>query len=352
MLMQRIFHFKSGRRLPRPVSRPTEQSYSTSRNWSGWLLGLLSLLLVALGGGGCKKDGDAPAPAATTAPAAPPAGFTSKMATVNGVTLHYVIGGTGEPLVLLHGWPQTWYEWNRVMPQLAQKYTVIVPDMRGAGESARPQPATGYDKKTLAQDIYQLTQQLGYQRIRLVGHDIGLMVAYAYAAQYPAGVQKLVLMDAPLPGVEPVWSQFKANPQAWHFWFHDEKPLPEDLTAGREREYLNDFYTKFAYTGQSPLTAEETDEFVRAYAQPGGMSAGFEYYRAVAQDEKDNLVFSKTKLPMPVLVMGGEASLGPLAGQLGQAIATNATAVVIPKCGHWITEEQPAFFLNQLNTFL
>jgi pimeloyl-ACP methyl ester carboxylesterase len=186
-----------------------------------WLVLLLAGLLVS-----CSDD-DQPSAPDLQPPA--PAGFRHANARVNGINLHYVTGGQGEPVVLLHGFPQTWYEWHRIMPQLGERYTVIAPDLRGGGLSDKPVPASGYDKKLLAEDIHQLVQQLGHSRVRLVGHDIGLMVAYAYASLYPGEVDQLVVLDAPLPGIEPIWSFINQDPRSEHFRAYQQPGKP----AGR-----------------------------------------------------------------------------------------------------------------------
>lgn len=286
----------------------------------------------------------------TTSLAAPlPAGFTEATVAVNGVDIHYVLGGRGAPLVLLHGWPQTWYEWHRLLPALAEHYTVLAPDLRGAGSSSKPAPAAGYDAATMAQDIYQLVQHLGLAPIRLVGHDIGVMVAYAYAAAHPAEVTRLGLFDGPLLGVgstPPV-----GRPGIWHPGFHATPELPEMLTAGRERAYLTYFFTHFAYR-KDAFTAAEVDEFVRAYSAPGAMSAGFEWYRAFPKTAAQNQVNSQTKLPMPVLALGGQHSAGPSIVATVQAIADNVQGGSVPDAGHWLAEENPEYLLSQLLAFL
>lgn len=177
--------------------------------------------------------------------------FTHHTANANGVRLHYVTGGHGEPVILLHGFASTWYMWRHVMPELAKRYTVIAPDLRGVGDSAKP--TTGYDKRTMAEDIYQLVRQLGYQRIFLVGHDIGLNVAYSYAAAHPEDVRRLVLLEGLLPGVGD-WDEMKRNPIFWHFGFHSVPNLPEALVQGRERIYLNEFWEHGSY---NPFLSEE-----------------------------------------------------------------------------------------------
>lgn len=201
-----------------------------------------------------------PAQNKTVKAANPPANFKHATVNVNNVDIHYVIGGQGEPLVLLHGFGQNWYMWNRLLPELSKHFTVIAPDLRGVGESEKPE--SGYDKKTMATDIHELVKKLGYKNINLAGHDIGLMVAYAYAAQYPGEVKKLALMDALLPGIEPVWSQVSAS--AWWFGFFSWQSSGS-IVAGKEKEFLTGFWPVVAANKDS-FTKEETVEFIRAYS--------------------------------------------------------------------------------------
>ncbi|MHC5897330.1 alpha/beta fold hydrolase [Nostoc sp.] len=280
-----------------------------------------------------------------------PGGFTSAVAEVNGVTIHYVIGGTGDPLVLVHGWPQTWYEWHGIMPPLAERFTVIAVDLRGAGGSSKPAPSAGYDARTMAEDIHQLIHQLGFNSIRILGHDIGLLVAYAYAAAYPTEVHKLVLLDGFLAGIEPMWSQFRADPRSWVFSLHETKELPEQLTAGKEREYLTWFYTNQAYR-KGAFSEAEIDEYVRAYSAPGAMSASFEWFRAFKTDIEQNQASSRTKLTMPVLALGGEKLTGHIMVPMAQVVADDVRGGSVPECGHWMAEEKPDYLLDQLNDFL
>lgn len=274
--------------------------------------------------------------------------FAHHTATVNSVRLHYVTGGQGEPVVLLHGFGSTWYMWRQVMPELAKRYTVIVPDLRGAGDSDKP--ATGYDKRTLAEDIYQLVKLLGHQRIFLVGHDIGLMVSYAYAAAHPADIRRLVLLDAPIPGTK-AFEELERNPMAWHFAFHNVQSLPEALVAGRERTYLTEgFYRALSYN-PAAFTEADVDEYVRCYSSPGGMRGGFEYFRAFAEDARHNKEYFKTKLPMPVLALGGAQSLGPTMVNMAKEVATNVRGGVIERCGHWVADERPEHLTEQLLAF-
>jgi len=280
--------------------------------------------------------------------------FSHHMASVNGVQLHYIIGGQGDPIVLLHGWPQTWYEWHRIMPSLAKNYTVIVPDLRGLGDSSKP--VTGYDGKTTAEDIYQLTTQLGFnQPILLVAHDIGSQTAYSYAAAHPNNVSKLVIMDFIFPGFIP--PEFGEN-GPWWFAFHQTPNLPESIVEGKERQYLSWFYKGLAYNPDA-ITEEEIDRYVSHYSSPDGMRAGFEYYRAFSQDAEDNKQSaSKGKLTMPVLVLSGDiypALGGDFPGSTTlnstQALAENVQGVIVPYSGHWIPEEQPDFVIDQLSKF-
>jgi len=266
-------------------------------------------------------------------PAQPPANFKSLTASVNGVTIHYVIGGTGEPLVLLHGFGQNWYMWNRLLPEFSKHFTVIAPDLPGLGESGRPM--TGYDKKTLAADIHGLVKQLGYSSINLAGHDIGLMVAYAYAAQYSDEVKKLALMDALLPGVEPVWSQAKAS--AWWFGFF-AWPASGSIVAGKEREFLTNFWPVVGHNNEA-FTKEETEEFIRSYATPGGTAGAFHWFGAFEQDAADNKIFMKTKLKMPLLAMGGEYYAAAFLADHCKLVAENVSVSNIKGAGHWIVQE-------------
>jgi pimeloyl-ACP methyl ester carboxylesterase len=229
--------------------------------------------------------------------------FSHHMAIVNGVQIHYVIGGHGDPVVLLHGWPETWYERRHVMPALARNYTVIAPDLRGLGDSSKP--LTGYDGKTVADDIFKLVTQLGFKQIFLVGHDWGGQVAYSYAAAHPSDVRRLVILEAPLPGIAP-FTNFDLTSGIWWFPFHLVPDLPEKLVAGKERLYLSWFYDH-AYN-KSAINGADVSEYVRHYSTPGGMHAGFGYYRAYFDDVSQNKGYAKTKLTMPVLALGGDHS--------------------------------------------
>jgi pimeloyl-ACP methyl ester carboxylesterase len=278
--------------------------------------------------------------------------FSHHTASVNRIQMHYIIGGQADPVVLLHGWPQSWYEWRHIMPALAKNYTIIAPDLRGFGDSSRA--VTGYDGKTTAEDIYQLVSQLGFSKIFLVAHDVGAQTAYSYAAAHPNNVSKLVLMDFPFPGFLP--PEFGEN-GPWWFAFHQTPNLPETLVQGKEREYISWFLKGLAYN-PSAITEEDIDVFTSHDSAPGGMRAGFEYFRAFPLDAEQNRESAKAKITMPVLVLGGDiypALGGNFPGNFAlsstQALAANVTGVTVPLSGHWIPEEQPEFVIEQLRTF-
>ena len=281
----------------------------------------------------------------TTTPANPPSNFKHQTALVNGVNIHYVIGGEGEPLVLVHGFGQNWFMWNRLLPELSKHFTVIAPDLRGVGESDHP--AGGYDKKTMATDIHALVKKLGYKSINLAGHDIGLMVAYAYAAQYGDEVKKLALLDALIPGVEPVWHDISTT--VWHFGFF-ARPVAGDLVAGQEREFFTDFWPTVGYV-KNPFTKEEADEFIRAYGTRGSTTGSFHWFGEFPTDVKDNHAFMKKKLTMPLLAMGGEHFSAPFLATHAGLVATNVSETKITGSGHWIVQEQTEQVLHGLMNF-
>lgn len=271
-------------------------------------------------------------------------------APLDDVLMHYVEAGRGPPLVLLHGWPQTWYEWRRVIPALAERFRVIAPDLRGLGDSSRP--AQGYDKRTMAGDVWQLLDaRLGIPRFGLVGHDWGGPVAFALAAAHPEAVERLAILDVTIPG-DGV-SAFSQGGRRWHHAFHMTLDLPECLTAGREREYLSWFYRTFAYRPDA-IGEEDLREYLRTYTQPGAMRAGFGLYRALPQDARDNEeTLRGFRLPMPVLGLGGAEAWGrgrEVEDSL-RRVATEVTAAVVAGCGHFIPEEQPEVLTEHLLRF-
>jgi pimeloyl-ACP methyl ester carboxylesterase len=271
----------------------------------------------------------------------------SKFAEVNGVKLHYLIAGKGDPVVLLHGYAETSHMWLPLIAKLADKHTVIAPDLRGFGESAAP--PDGYTKAAMAQDIHALLKSLKYDRIRLVGHDIGLMVAYAYAAQYPGEVDRLVLMEAFLPGVGD-WNNVFLLRDLWHFHFYGKTPLA--LVTGRERIYLEHFWNDFAANPAKSVSEVDRRFYVSEYAQPGHMKSGMEVFRAFPKDAEDFAGFAKTKLPMPMLVLSGEKAGGPFLIEQGKMVATDVEGVLVKGSGHWLMEEAPGQVIPKLVEFL
>jgi pimeloyl-ACP methyl ester carboxylesterase len=234
----------------------------------------------------------------------------SRTAEIDGVELHYLSAGHGAPLILLHGYAETSLMWRPIMPVLAERFTVIAPDLPGIGDSAIPE--NGLDMKTAAIRIHALARSLGVEKARVVGHDIGLMVAYAYAAQFPAEVEKLVVMDAFLPGVGE-WEAVYNNPGLWHFRFNG--PTPEALVQGRERTYFEHFWNDFAADKTRSIPEADRKAYATAYARPGRMRAGWAYFVSFQQAAKDFAQLSQTRLTMPVLVIGGEKSLGAVLAQ-------------------------------------
>lgn len=265
------------------------------------------------------------------------------------VRLHYVTGGAGPAIVFLHGWPQTWYMWRDVLPGMMQSHRVIAVDMRGLGDSSRP--VSGYDAKTLAQDIWCLMHDvLGEDRFFVAAHDWGGPVAYALAAQHREAVRAMAIFDAPVPGDGSVLTALGR----WHFGFHNEPDLPEAMVAGREDLYLRYMFRK---GGARPdaISEDAQCEYLRTYTQPGAMRAGFNYYRAMSQNAKDNQAFIRQgKLQMPILVYGGGAAnvgRGLYAMDSWQRAAADVRGGVADGCGHWIPEERPAWVVERLQEF-
>jgi pimeloyl-ACP methyl ester carboxylesterase len=276
-----------------------------------------------------------------------PATFKSQTITSpEGANIFVRSGGSGPVVVLLHGYAETSDSWAPLAIELVKAYTVVVPDLRGIGRSSRP--PGGYDKKTQAADIRAVVLALGYDHASVVSHDIGIMVAYAYAARYPDKVDRLVVMDAPIPGIAP-WDDIVRNPALWHFSFNG--PDAERLVQGRERIYLDRIWN--AFTGDPHQPDEATRAYYAAqYAQPGAMRAGFAQFAAFPQDVVDNKVFLRTKLAMPVLAVGGEKSFGATQAVVMRNAATNVREAVVPGAGHWLMEESPAFTVALIRDFL
>ena len=276
-----------------------------------------------------------------------PAGFTSKDANVERLKLHYTMGGHGPAVVLLHGFAETSRMWTAILPVLGEKFTVIAPDLPGIGDSSIP--ASGINMEDAATSIHSLVRSLSIEKARVVGHDIGLMVAYAYAAQFPAEVEKLVVMDAFLPGVEG-WEPIYNNPAVWHFRFNG--PKPEALVAGRELIYFSFFWDDLAADKNRSLSEADREAYIAAYSRPGRMRAAWQYFVSWPQTAKDFAELSRTKLTMPVLSIGGEKSLGKELGQQMKLVATSVTVIVLPDTGHWVLEERPKETTDALVKFL
>jgi pimeloyl-ACP methyl ester carboxylesterase len=270
----------------------------------------------------------------------------SRFAKVSGVTIHCLISGRGDPVVLLHGYAQTSHMWRPLIPELAGTHTVIAPDLRGFGDSSKPEG--GYDKKTMAQDILALVASLGHGRVAIAGHDIGLMVAYAFAAQYPDEVARIALLDAFLPGVGD-WTKVWLLRDLWHFHFYGKTPLA--LVEGRERIYFEHFWNDFAADPAHSVSEADRQLYAAAYAQPGGMRAGFEVFRAFEQDAADFAGFGKTKLKMPMLVLTGEKASGQFLIDQGRLVAENVEGVVVKGAGHWLIDEARDQVIPRLVSF-
>jgi pimeloyl-ACP methyl ester carboxylesterase len=270
----------------------------------------------------------------------------SKYATVNGVEIHYLVAGEGSPVILLHGFAQTSHMWLPLIPELAKTHLVIAPDLRGFGFSGKPECC--YDKKSMAQDIHALAQALNLGTVGIAGHDIGLMVAYAYAAQYPDEVGRIALMDAFLPGIGD-WNSVFLLRDLWHFHFFGPTPLA--LVTGRERVYLEHFWNDFAADPAHSVSEGDRVFYTAAYSQEGAMKAGMEVFRNFPKDAEDFAEFAKTKLTMPMLVLTGEKASGDFLIEQGKMVDDNVEGVVIKGSGHWLMDEAPDQVIPKLVAF-
>jgi pimeloyl-ACP methyl ester carboxylesterase len=296
---------------------------------SAWVL---FLLVIAFSGAAQAASEDA---------------ILSRSANAEGIQFHYLTAGKGPAVILLHGYTQTSGMWRPLIPRLAAKFLVIAPDLPGIGDSSIP--ADGLDMKTSAIRVHALVKSLGVGKARVVGHDIGLMVAYAYAAMYPSEVEKLVVMDAFLPGVDG-WEPYYNNPNLWHFRFHG--PTPEALVAGREKTYFAYFWNDLAADKTHSLPLADREAYVAAYSRPGRMRAGWAYFAAWPQTVNDFAELAKTKLTMPVLSISGEKASASTLGPQMKLVATDVTIVVLKDTGHWIMEERPKETMDAISKFL
>ena len=304
----------------------------TSKRGSRFLIVLMPLLVFAT----------LPVMAQTGASA-----IASRTAQIECGKLHYLTAGRGPAVILVHGYTQTARMWQPIMPLLAEKFTVIAPDLPGIGDSEILKD--GLDMKTAAIRIHAVAKSLGIQKARIVGHDIGLMVAYAYAAQFPEETEKLVVMDAFLPGVAG-WEAVYNNPAIWHFRFNG--PTPEALVHGRERVYFEHFWNNFAADKTRSIPEADRKTYAAAYARPGRMRAGWAYFVSFRQAAKDFAELAELKLAMPVLVIGGEKSLGEVLEQQMKLVALDVTVVILKDTGHWVLEERPKETTDALVKFL
>jgi pimeloyl-ACP methyl ester carboxylesterase len=275
--------------------------------------------------------------------------ITARDAKIDNVQLHYLTAGKAPPtVILLHGFAETSRMWRPLMPMLAEKFTVIAPDLPGIGDSSIP-AENKVDMITAAKQIHDLARSLKIEKARVVGHDIGLMVAYAYAAQFPNETERLAVMDAFLPGV-PGWEPIYNAPNIWHFRFNGE--YPEKLVQGRERTYFEYFWNVLAADKTRSVPEADRKAYTKAYARPGRMRAAWTYFVSWPALARDFAQLSQTKLTMPVLSIGGETSLGNELGAQMKLVADNVTVIVLPNTGHWILEEQPKETTDALVKFL
>jgi len=271
----------------------------------------------------------------------------SRFGKVEGKKLHYLTAGEGPHLILLHGYTQTSRMWRPLIDKLKDKFTIIAPDLPGIGDSDIPKD--GSDMKTAAIRIHALAKAIGVTKARVVGHDIGLMVAYAYAAQFSDEVEKLVVMDAFLPGIAG-WELAYNNDNLWHFRFHG--PTPEALVKGREKIYFAYFWNDLAADKNRSLKTADRNAYVAAYARPGRMRAGWAYFAAWPDTAKDFAEMAKTKLSMPVLSIAGEKASAAILSPQMKLVATAVTEINLKDTGHWLMEERPEETIGALTRFL
>lgn len=272
-------------------------------------------------------------------------GATHHLAHANGARIHYVRAGEGAPVILLHGWPQTWYMWRKIIPLLAKQHTLIAPDLRGFGESSKP--FTDYDKRSVAEDIWLLVEQLELGSVHLVGHDLGGVAAYAYACAHRQAVKSLVILDVPIIIDKAKALEYRSR--LFHLSFHCQPDIALSLVSGRERTYLTHFFRN-CYN-PAAFSHADIDEYVAAFSAPGAMRASMAHYAAHAIDLEHNRENARTLLDMPVLALGGEFSFRDAVCDSLRRVAKNVCGGTVPGCAHWIAEEQPQALGHQLLAF-
>ncbi|WP_244594695.1 alpha/beta fold hydrolase [Methylosinus sporium] len=276
----------------------------------------------------------------------PPAGAESRFLEVDGLRLHFVTLGAGPAVVLLHGWPQTWFAWAATMERLARRFTVIAPDLRGVGLSDRP--PSGYDKRRIAEDIAALIDRAAGGRAYVVGHDMGGKAAFMLALLHPEKVARLVLVDCLVPGTENMDAR---RGGAWHYGFHMAREIPELLTKGRERDYIAAQIRAWSFR-EDAVSAAAIDEFARHYATPGGMTAGFEYYRALPEDARSVAALADRRLDMPVLAIAGRHGVGERLAEALRPKARALSSIIVEESGHFVADEAPEVFWREAERFL
>jgi pimeloyl-ACP methyl ester carboxylesterase len=276
-------------------------------------------------------------------------GAKRELIEVSGARIHAVSAGAGDPIVLIAGWPQSLWAWRHVLPALATRYRVFALDPPGLGGSSIPAPA--YDVDGVAATLHAAIGKLGLERFHLIGHDIGAWVAYPFAARYRDAVEKLVLIDAVIPGVVPMLPITPQNVNvAWHFGFNQIAELPEALTAGRERAFVSWFFKHRAFV-TGAFTPADLDQYESVYSAPGAMASGFNYYRSMGESARQNLAHAATKLTPPVLVIAAAAGVGARMIDAITPLCENARGVVFDQCGHYIPEEAPQRLCAELKKF-
>ncbi|MFJ6657111.1 alpha/beta fold hydrolase [Streptomyces sp. NPDC091377] len=334
----------------RPLPRRPRSAYTAAT--------VLLTVLLTIAAAGCATPTDDPAPSYAAATQDDPrfkSTFRHEFADVDGVRMHYVKGGSGPPVVLLHGWPQTWYGWWPIMPELAEHHTVYAVDLPGLGDSTGT--PTGYDKATLARYVHTLiAERLGVRDARVVGHDFGAAVAFQYASRFPDDTARLGYLDLPLPG--PAIDAPTYRSLSWHIAFHAQRRVPEAVVSDDVRAYLALFYPQVSYGGtafggtseRSPFSEDEIDEYARTYSRPKALTGGFELYRALDKDVRDTVAAPPTRVP--ALLMTAEGQLKAIRSTVGPRMTNIVRAVDVPKAGHWLVEENPRFVTAELLRFL